>query len=458
MNISGTASLRSKVSGTVIEPGDPRYDEARATHNGMIDKRPALIVQAASVDDVRAAVLLAHDTKLPAAIRGGNHSGPGFGSTDAGIVIDLAGLKSITVDPSSGTVQVGGGCTWGEVDKATHSHGLAVPCGVISSTGVGGLALGGGTGYLTRKYGLTIDSLLSAEMVLADGRVVTASATSEPDLYWAIRGGGGNFGVVTRFTFQGRPVANVIGGPIVWAWEDMPAMMRFFTDNFHQLPDDIYGFFAELIVPPGPPFPEALHMSRACGIVWCSLLNAEDTAAHLAPFREFRKPLVDFVGPLPMPVLNSLFDGLYPKGTRSYWKGDFFDQVPDEAIALHQKYGSRLPSVQSTMHLYPIDGAAGRVGADDTAWGYRGAKYSEVILGADSTPANDATISSWARDYWLAVHPYSCGSGYVNFLMGDEGQERVDRTYRGHYAKLSSIKRRYDPDNVFRVNHNIKPA
>jgi len=333
-----------------------------------------------------------------------------------------------------------------------------VPCGVISSTGVGGLTLGGGTGYLTRKYGLTIDSLLSADMVLADGRSVTASATSEPDLYWAIRGGGGNFGVVTNFTFQGRPVANVIGGPIVWAWEDMPAMMRFFMDNFHQLPDDIYGFFAELIVPPGPPFPEALHMSRACGIVWCSLLNAEDTAAHLVPFREFRKPLVDFVGPLPMPVLNSLFDGLYPKGTRAYWKGDFFDQVPDEAIALHQKYGSRLPSVQSTMHLYPIDGAPARVAADATAWGHRGTRFSQVILGADASPASDARVTQWARDYWLALHPHSAGAGYVNFLMGDEGQERVPGTYRTNYERLVRVKGQYDPGNLFRVNHNIVPA
>ena len=393
MSITGTASLRSKVSGTVIEPGDPRYDEARATHNGMIDKRPALIVQAANVEDVRAAVLLAHEMKLPAAIRGGNHSGPGFGSSDGGIVVDLDGLRAVTVDTSNGTVQVGGGCTWAEVDKATHPHGLAVPCGVISSTGVGGLTLGGGTGYLTRKYGLTIDSLLSAEMVLADGRVVTANAKSEPDLYWAIRGGGGNFGVVTKFTFQGRPVSNVIAGPIVWAWEDMPAMMRFFLDNIHALPDDIYGFFAELIVPPGPPFPEALHMSRACGIVWCSLLNAEDTAAHLAPFREFRKPLVDFVGPLPMPVLNSLFDGLYPKGTQSLLEGRLLrsgagrgDCAPSEV---------RVAAAERLVHRAPLSDRRG----GGYAWvltirrgATAGAKYSEVILGADGNPANDTTI------------------------------------------------------------------
>jgi hypothetical protein len=457
MSISGTATFRTKITGTVIEPGDPAYEAARAVHNGMIDRRPALIVRCATPDDVAATVQLAHESGLAVAIRGGGHSGPGFGTCDGGVVVDLSGMRQIDVDQSSGTAHVAGGCTWNEVDAATHPHGLSVPCGIISSTGVGGLTLGGGHGFLTRKYGLTIDNLLSADMVLADGRRVTASAASEPDLFWAIRGGGGNFGVVTRFTLRAHPVSTVIGGPIIWSWHDMPAMMRFFLDRFSGLPDDVYAFFAELIVPPGPPFPEALHLSRACGIVWCSTASADETKGLMAPFREFRTPIVDFVGPLPMPALNSMFDALYPKGTRAYWRGDFFETVPDEAIALHEKYGRRLPSVSSTMHLYPVDGAAGRVGADDTAWAYRHAKLSEVIVGADVTPAQDATITAWAKDYWLAVHPYSCGGAYVNFMMDDEGQERVRNTYGSHYERLAATKRRYDPDNVFRVNQNISP-
>jgi hypothetical protein len=457
MSMTSTSAFRSEIAGTVIEPGHPSYDAARAVHNGMIDRRPAVIVQCATADDVSATVRQAHEMGLAVAIRGGGHSGPGFGTCDGGVVLDLSALRRVDVDPSSQTAHVEGGCTWHDVDAATHPYGLAVPCGIISSTGVGGLTVGGGHGYLARKYGLTIDNLLSADMVLADGRRVTASATTEPELFWAIRGGGGNFGVVTRFTFRARPVSTVIGGPLIWSWDDMPAMMRLYRDRFHSMPDDVFGFFAELIVPPGPPFPEPLHLSRACAIVWCSTASAEETASLLAPFREFRKPLIDFVGPLPMPALNSMFDVLYPKGTRSYWRGDFFETLPDEAIALHEKYGRRLPSVQSTVHLYPIDGAAGRVGADDTAWAYRHATLSEVILGADSNPAQDATITSWAKDYWLAVHPYSCGGAYVNFMMDDEGQDRVRRTYGSHYTRLAAAKRLYDPDNVFRVNQNIRP-
>jgi len=458
MSISSTATFRTTFRGTVIEPGDPAYDAARGVHNGMIDRHPALIVQCATSDDVAAAVRLAHDSGMAAAIRGGGHSGAGFGTCDGGVVVDLSGLRQVQVDPVAQTARVGGGCTWSEVDAATHPHGLSVPTGIISSTGVGGLTLGGGHGYLTRKYGLTIDNLQSADMVLADGRRVTASDTSEPDLFWAIRGGGANFGVVTEFTFRARPVSTVIGGPMIWSWHDMPAMMGYFLDRFSALPDDVYAFFAELIVPPGPPFPEALHLSRACAIIWCSTASPEETAGLMSPFREFRKPIIDFVGPLPMPALNSMFDGLYPKGVRTYWRGDFFETVPEEAVVLHEKYGRRLPSFQSTMHLYPIDGAAGRVGPDETAWAYRHARLSEVIVGADGSPAQDATITNWAKDYWLALHPYSCGGAYLNFMMDDEGQQRVRSTYGSHYDRLAATKRRYDPDNVFRVNHNITVA
>jgi hypothetical protein len=449
---------RARVRGQIVQPGDPAYDEARAVHNGMIDRHPALLVRCADPEDVRTAVAIASELAVPLAIRGGGHSGPGFGTCDGGVVADLGALRDVTVDPSHGTVSVGGGATWADVDRATAPHGLSVPTGIISSTGVGGLTLGGGHGYLVRKYGLTIDNLLSADVVLADGRMVTADATREPDLFWALRGGGGNFGAVTAFTFRAHPVSTVIGGPMLWAWQDMPAMMRFFVDRCAEFPEDLYGFFAELIVPPGPPFPEALHLSRACAIVWCSLGDAARTASWLEPFRRHRAPIVDFVGPLAMPAINSMFDGLYPKGTRSYWKGDFFDRVTDDAIGLHEKYGRDVPTVQSTMHMYPVDGAAARVPADKTAWAHRGTRFSQIILGADAKPDSDARVTRWARDYWLALHPHSAGAGYVNFLMGDEEHERVPRTYGPNYERLSRVKAQYDPGNLFRVNHNITPA
>ena len=450
-------AIREAIRGSVTAPGDPGYDQARAVHNGMIDRHPAAIVRCADQADVAAVVRIAHEAGVPVAIRGGGHSGPGFGTCDGGVVVDLADLDDVSVDPATGRVRVGGGGTWAQVDRTTAEYGLAVPCGIVSSTGVGGLSLGGGHGYLTRKYGLTIDNLLAAQVVLADGRVVTADPGHEPDLFWALRGGGGNFGVVTGFTFQAQPVGQVIGGPILWSWEDMPAMLRFYADRLPDLPDDLYGFFGELIVPPGPPFPEELQLTRACAIVWCSLADGEQTAQWLAPFREHRPPTLDLVGPLPMPALNSMFDALYPKGTRSYWKGDFFDTISDEQVAVHEQHGRDLPSVQSGMHLYPIDGAAARISPDETAWAYRGARWSQAIVGADGEVAHDDELRSWARDYWSALQPYSAGGAYVNFMQGDEGQGRVRGSYRDHLDRLASIKAAVDPDNVFRVNHNIAP-
>lgn len=451
-------AIRDTIRGSAVAPGDPGFDDARAVHNGMIDRHPVAVIRCADASDAAAAVRLAHDAGMAVAIRGGGHSGPGFGTCDDGIVIDLADIAHVVVDESDGLVRVGGGATWGSVDRATAPHGLAVPCGIISTTGVGGLSLGGGHGYLTRAFGLTIDNLVAAEVVLADGSLVTADRSQHPDLFWAIRGGGGNFGVVTEFTFRAQPVGQVIGGPILWSWEDMPAMLRFYADRLPDLPDELYGFFAELIVPPGPPFPEALQLTRACAIVWCSLAGAEETARLLAPFREHRTPTLDLVGELTMPALNSMFDALYPKGIRSYWKGDFFDELTDEMIALHDQHGRDVPTVQSTMHLYPVDGAAARVAPDDTAWAYRGARWSQVIVAADMDPASDERLRRWARDYWMALHPHSAGGAYVNFMWGDEGQERVRGTYRDHLERLAAVKAQVDPDNVFRVNHNITPA
>ena len=452
---ASTDTLRAALKGKLVLPGDAGYDAARAVYNAMIDKRPAAVVQCANADDVVQAIQYARKTGLALAVRGGRHNGGGFGTCDGGIVIDLGGLRAIEVDPTKRTVRVEGGATWTEVDKATHEHGLAVPCGVVSTTGVGGLTLGGGHGYLTRKYGLTIDNLLAADVVLADGRKVTASATENPDLFWAIRGGGGNFGVVTAFHFRAHPVRTVIGGPMIWPLSDAPEVMRFFVDLMADAPDDVYGFFATMTVPPGPPFPEALHLTKACAIVWCFTGTPEQAEGVLARVRRFKAPAADFAGPIPMPALNGMFDALYPSGLQWYWKGDFFERVDSAAIALHLKYSEQLPSMQSAMHLYPVDGAASRVGTGETAWGHRGAKFSQVIVAVDPAPAQASRLREWARDYWMALHPHSSGGAYVNFMMADEGDERVRATYGSNYERLTRVKHKYDPANLFRVNQNI---
>ncbi len=451
------AGFRSKLHGSLIERGQPDYEAARQVYNGMIDKHPALIVRVADAADVVTAVNFAREQHLTVAIRGGGHNGPGLGTVDDGLVIDLSRLRAIQVDPARGTVRVEGGCTWAEVDQATHPYSLAVPTGFLSSTGVGGLTLGGGIGYLSRKYGLTIDSLLGVEIVLADGRLVTANAGENADLYWAVRGGGGNFGVVTAFVFQGRPVHTVYGGPMFWPLEQAAAVMKYWHELMLSAPDDHNGFFAFVTVPPVAPFPEALQMHKMCAVVWCYTGPLEKAAAVFEPIRTAFPPAIDFTGPIEFPALQSMFDALYPAGLRWYWKADFFNHLDDHTIGLHVKYGAQLPSMHSTMHLYPINGAAGRVGKPDTAWSFRDANFAEVMVGVDPDPANDGRITEWAKDYWLALHPYSAGGAYLNMSM-DEGNERVQAAYRDNYARLAHIKAEYDPANFFHVNQNIMPA
>jgi hypothetical protein len=340
---------------------------------------------------------------------------------------------------------------------ATHAFGLAVPTGFISTTGVGGLTLGGGLGYLTRKHGLTIDNLLAADVVLADGSFLTASAKENTDLYWAIRGGGGNFGVVTSFLFQAHPIHTDYAGPMLWPLERAAEIMRWYREFITTAPEEINGFFAFLIVPPGPPFPEHLHRQNMCGIVWCyagALDKAEET---FQPIRDSLRSVVDLVGPLPHPVLQTMFDGLFPPGLQWYWKADFVNELSDEAIAGHIEHGSKIPTLLSTMHLYPINGKAHQVGKTETPWSYREAVWAEVIVGVDPDPANRERIIAWAKDYWNALHPYSAGGAYLNFIM-DEGEDRVKASYRENYDRLVAIKNKYDPTNLFRVNQNIKPS
>jgi FAD/FMN-containing dehydrogenase len=448
--------FRSAFRGELIAPEDEAYDEARKVYNGMIDRRPGLIARCVDTADVIAAVGLAREHKLLVSVRGGGHNAGGLGVADGALCIDLSAMRGVHVDTQDRTVLVEGGARWGDVDHATHPFGLAVPSGIISTTGVGGLTLGGGLGHLSRAHGLAIDSLLEVGMVLADGSYVTASEHERPDLFWAVRGGGGNFGVVTSFRFLAHPVRTVVAGPMLWEMDRAAEIRRAWDAFIGAAPRELNGFFAFLTVPPADPFPAELWLKKMCGVVWCCNGSEDRANALLAPFRE-RRPALDGVMPMPFPALQSAFDELYPPGDQWYWKADFVDGLSDAAIERHVSWGEKLPSLQSTMHLYPIDGAVHDVAGDATAFSFRGTRYAQVIVGVDPDPARAPDLVSWARGYFDAVHRYSAGGAYVNFLMDDEGAERVHATYGENYARLEDVKRRYDPANFFRVNQNIPP-
>src|SRR5574342_1022157 len=336
--------LRSAVRGPIVQPGDEAYESVRKVYNAMIDKRPALIVRCTDVADVIAAVNYARTNNMLTAIRGGGHNGGGLGTVNDGLVIDLSLMRGVRVDAARRTVRVAGGSVWGDVDHATYPFGLAVPSGFITTTGVGGLTLGGGVGYLTRRYGLTIDNLLEVDMVLADGRLVTASPREHADLFWAVRGGGGNFGVVTSFLFRGNPVGSVYGGPIFWPFSKGQEVLRFWREFILEAPEDLNGWFGFVTVPPIPMFPQEHHLQKMCVIVWCYTGDAAKADQVFKPIRAFAPPVMDFAGPIPFPVLHSPFDGLYPPGLQWYWKADFFRELNDQAIDLHMEHAERLPT------------------------------------------------------------------------------------------------------------------
>lgn len=451
------ASFRPTIRGDLIEPQDPDYDLARRVYNATIDRFPALIVRCVDAADVLSTINLARENGLTLAVRGGAHNAPGFGTCDHGVVCDLSRMRGVRVDPAAQQVRVEGGCCWGDVDHATYPFGMAVPCGMISTTGVGGLTLGGGLGYLTRRYGLTIDNLLEVDVALADGRLATASERQYPDLFWAVRGGGGNFGAVTSFLFRMNPVKDVYGGPIFWNAKDARDVMRFWRDLILDAPEELNGWFGFVSIPPAPQFPAEYHGRKMCVICWCYTGPLERAEAAFVPIRRFRAPAIDMAGRLPLPTLNSMFDPFYPPGLSSYWRGDFFESLSDPVIDVHLAFGLELPTPLSTMHLYPINGAAHRVGRGDTAWNYRNAHFSGVIVGADPDPCQCERFTPWVKDYWSALHPYSAGGAYVNMFM-DEGELQVKASYGENYSRLAAIKAVYDPGNLFRVNQNIKPA
>jgi FAD/FMN-containing dehydrogenase len=445
--------------GRVIGPSDKDYDEARALYNGMIDKRPMAIARCTDAADVMAAVNHARDNGLLLAVRGGGHNGPGLGSCDGGLVIDLSQLRSVRVDPANRTVRVDPGCTSADLDHATHAFGLAVPLGIVGSTGVAGLTLGGGTGYLARKYGLTIDNLIEVDIVLANGSFVTASKDRNDDLFWAVRGGGGNFGVVTSFLFQAHPVRMTFAGPVFWDARDAMTVMATYRDFIARAPEELGLFVGLKTVPPADPFPKEHWNKRACALIGAfSGPTATGQALMASLLEKLPAPLFNWMGEMPWPAIDSLFDPFFPKGLQWYWKGDFVTTLSDEAISVHIANAAKAPTPFCLMHLYPIDGAVRRVARDATPWGARDASWSMVIAAISPDPADAGALRTWGRAYWSAVHPYNQKGGYVNFLDADEADNRVELSYGDNYRRLRAIKAKYDPSNLFRVNQNIKPG
>lgn len=458
MLVDAIATLKQGLRGSLISRGDANYDQTRALYNGMIDKRPLIIAQCADVADVMTAVNFGRDNGLRIAIRGGGHNGPGLGSVNDGILIDMSAMKGVRVDPTARTARVGAGCTQGDVDHATHAFGLAVPAGIISTTGIAGLTLSGGHGYLSRKYGLAIDNLLEADVVLADGSFATASKDKNADLLWALRGGGGNFGVVTSFKFQLHPVSSVFAGPIAFDQNHARIIMQRYREALPNQPEDLCVFLGLKTVLSCEPFPKEHWGKRICLLMCCFNGSEADGKKALEPLlKGLPEPWFNWMSTMPYPAVQSMFDGLYPKGMQWYWRGDFVKTLPDAAIDAHLSQAAKTPSELSLMHLYPIDGAVHRLGKGDTAWNCRDATWSMVIAGIDPSASNAGAVTRWTKDYWDTVHPYDLGGAYPNFMMDDEGDGRLKATYGENYARLAAVKKKFDPSNLFQVNQNIKP-
>ncbi|HEY5386535.1 MAG TPA: FAD-binding oxidoreductase [Thermoleophilia bacterium] len=448
--------LRERVRGEIITPDDDQYEEARNVYNAMIDRRPKVVIRATDAGDVMAGVDFARENGLDLAVRGGSHSVPGFGTCDDGVVIDLVRMRGVRVDAAKRRARAEGGATWGDFNHATHAFGLATTGGIISTTGIGGLTLGGGIGHLARGFGLSIDNLISADVVMADGRLLVASETENEDLFWALRGGGGNYGVVTSFEYKLHPVDQIYGGPMFFELSEAETLLRFYRDFIASAPEQLGAFPAFQVAPPLPFIPEDRVGDTFIIIVaaWAGPLDEGEKA--LKPIHDVAPVVAEFVGPMPYPALNSAFDGLVPPGLQHYWKASFVGELTDGAIAAHLEHGPKIPTVNSALHIYPIDGAVHRVASDATAFAYRDANFATVIAGMWPDPAdNDANIA-WVRDYYAAVAPHSEKGGYVNFLSGDD-QSKIRANYGGNYDRLVALKRKYDPDNLFHLNQNISP-
>lgn len=457
MNGTALDGLREQLRGQLITPSDPDYDSARAVYNGMIDKRPAGVVRVAQVADVIAGVNFARDNSLPLAIRGGGHSAPGFGTWDDALVLDFANRTGVRADPEAGTARAEAGTTWADFNHATHAFGLATTGGIVGSTGIAGLTLGGGIGYLARKHGLSCDNLISADVVTADGKFLTASETQNEDLFWALRGGGGNFGVVTSLEYKLHPVDMVHVGIVIYGAEHTETVAKFYRDYIDSAPEEFGAFLGFHQGPPVPFLPEEWHGKPVCVVVGMWTGDMAEGESRWQPFLDVAPVAGSLVTPMPYPALNVAFDGLNPKGLQGYWKANFINELNDGIIGAHSEFGSTVTSVNTSVHVYPIDGAVARVGAEDTAFANRGMKFAPVIAAQWPDPADNEANIAWARSYAEALRPHSAASGYINF-MDAEDQNRIAENYGVNYERLQAIKSKYDPGNFFHVNQNIKPA
>jgi FAD/FMN-containing dehydrogenase len=451
--------LRANVEGEVVGASDPAYDEARGVWNGMVDRYPAAVVRCRTAADVAAAVTYARDRDLIVAVRCGGHSTPGYSTCDDGIVIDLRPMNRVEVDADARTARVQGGALWAELDAATQEHGLAVTGGRVSDTGVGGLALGSGSGWLERMFGFTCESLISAEVVTADGTVVVASASENPDLFWGLRGGGGNFGVVTEFVFGLHPVGPILaGGLVAWPRAKAREVIRFYRDYMAQAPDEVGGGVALLTAPPEPFVPPELQGQPVVAVVYCYVGPPADGEAAARPLREFESPAVDLIQPMPYVALQSMLDAGNPRGVHEYFKVDWLGSLPDEAIETVVTHGEELPAPFGQLILAPMGGAVGRSAEKDLALSVVDAQWLYFCLAMWMDPAEDARNTAWARGFAAAMQAYGHGTAFSNFIEPDEG-DRLRASYGAdRYARLVDLKRRWDPANVFRLNQNISPT
>ncbi len=449
--------LRTSFRGELIGPADPSYDEQRRVWNGSIDRRPGLIARCTGVADVIAAVRYAKETGAVVAVRGGGHSFPGHSVCDDGILIDLGPMRGIRVDPDARRTRAQAGVLWGELDRETQEFGLATTGGIVTHTGVAGLTLGGGIGWLHRKQGLTIDRLLSVDLVTADGQFVTASATENPDLFWGVRGGGGNFGIVTEFEFRLDPLGpTVLAGPIIWAMEDSPEVLRFYREWIADAPDELMTIVVQRRMLPLPFIPAELHGKHVLSIGCCYAGPAAEGEEVVRPLREFGNPLLDVCKPKPYLAHQAMFDAAFRHGWWYYFRACDVAELSDDVIDVMVEHGSRIVSPITTIALWQMGGAVSRVGEAETAFNGRDAGFTFNINGNSETAEGFDAERDWARGYWSALEPHHT-SVYVNFLM-DQGEEAVRRAYgMEKYDRLKALKRRYDPGNLFRLNQNIPP-
>lgn len=440
--------FRSRLRGQLIVPDDAQYDAARRIWNAMVDKRPALIARCAGVSDVIASVDFARTHGIQVSIRGGGHQIAGHAIAEGGLVIDLSGMKSIRVDPVRQTARAEPGLTWAEFDHETQAFGLATTGGVVGSTGVAGLTLGGGVGWLHSRFGLTADNLLSADVVLADGRFVTAGPGENEDLFWALRGGGGNFGVVTSFEYRLHPIKEVLAGPVFHPAERAVDVLGFFRDFTADLPDELAVYSGFLTDPAG---------NRLIGMVVCYTGPAEEGERLIRPLREFGPPVADLIGRIPYTALQSMFDDAFPPEKQNYWKSGFLGDLSDEAFRIIAAFASAPPSPTSLVMLENYHGAYTRAGKSDTAYCHRDASYNLLILSNWSDAAESGSNIEWARSFYQAMQPYFAAQVFPNLLGQEEIGERARDAYGANYSRLAEIKQKYDPENFFRLNINIEP-